>query len=80
MGGQQQNAKKGKSRRVDKGKIARYWNVNHIENMTRRAQRVYQRIIKDEMDVVKAREHAQRCASAHGPSVEGRLARWMKEQ
>jgi len=37
----QQNAKKGKKRRVSKEKIAHYWNVNHIANMVRRAVRVF---------------------------------------
>lgn len=34
------NAKKGKQRRVDKGKIARYWSVRHPLNMARRARRI----------------------------------------
>lgn len=71
---QQQNARKGKTRRVSKAKIANYWNVNHVENMTRRAIRVYNRI----KDKEKAREHAQRCASAHGPHVEANLYRYLK--
>ncbi len=37
----QQNTKKGKHRRVPKDKIAHYWNVNHINNMIRRAVRVF---------------------------------------
>jgi len=36
-----QNAKKGKRRRVHKDKIARYWSVNHVPNMVRRAVRVF---------------------------------------
>jgi len=51
------NAKKGKSRRVPKEKIARYWNVNHGANMVRKALW----ILKHE-----GRPSADRFVSKHG--------------
>ena len=49
-------SKKGKSRRVSKEKIARYWNFNHLSNMVLRHRRIFRRF---------GHEEAQRFVSLH---------------
>ncbi len=56
----QRNARKGKTRRVSKDKIANYWNVNHLRNMIRRALRVLRRFGKPEADRFISL-HSNRC-------------------
>ncbi len=74
----QQQQKKGCSKaRVGAGKIARYWNWNHTQNMFRRVKRVFKRYdgyVRHDIALTEAKK----CASAHGPVVEGMLARWMR--
>ncbi len=75
---QQGQQKKGCDKaRVNKAKVAAYWNWHHTPNMFRRVKRVFQKYQGMGLNVVAVRE-AKKCATAHGPVVEGMLARWLR--
>jgi hypothetical protein len=56
QGKSDQKSKKGKNRRKDRNKIARYWNTRHPQNMARRALRVLK---------TQGRSHMDRFVSLH---------------
>jgi len=77
--GQKQEKKK-----TTKKVRTRGYGMRHIDdNMTKRAVRVYKRVLyfglrsQETNARVHAEAEAKRCASAHGVVVEARLQRWL---